>query len=330
MATGGKQYLRRCSLILTAPAAGNNPNEFVAGEDKAIDLSQFQLKFQTAQQDEESPNNCTIRVYNLSDRTVKKVRDEYSHVVLQAGYEGGAFGVIFQGTIKQFRVGRLDNKTTYLDILAADGDMAYNFAIVKKTLAAGSRWQDRVNAAAKAMEPMGVTLGQVEYPDAGGILPRGKVLFGYAKAALRSNVQTMGATWSIQNGKINIIPLTGYLPGESVILTSGTGLIGRPEQTIDGIKARCLLNPKIVVGGSVKIDNESINQTVQQKDHVIPGAQLPFNQWAGIQQFATIATDGLYRVYVAEHKGDTRGQEWYTDIVCLTIDPVTNTCKAYG
>lgn len=328
MGIENKQYLRKVSLFLSRPPViGNNPSAFVPG--RVMDLSGFHIKFETVQQDEESPNNCTIRVYNLSDATVSAVREEFGEVVLQAGY-GTNFGVIFQGTIKQFRVGRVDNKTTYLDLLCADGDMAYNWAIVKKTLAAGSSFADRVAAATEAMTPYGVSAGQLIYPNTGGILPRGRVLFGYAKAAVRAEVQTMGATWSIQNGKMNIVPLTGYLPGEAVILNSGTGLIGRAEQTQDGIKARCLLNPRIVIGGLVKIDNKSINQTIAAKDQAIPGGQLPFNQWAGIQTFANTTADGLYRVYVAEHKGDTRGQEWYTDIICLTVDPVTGQCKAYG
>lgn len=328
MAIGDKQYLRRCSLLLTAPTIGNNPSAFVP-VGKALDLSAMHIKFETSQQDEESPNNATITVYNLSDDTAKRIQKEFSHVVLQAGY-GSNFGVIFEGVMKQFRLGREDNKNTYLKILAADGDMAYNWAVVRKTLAAGSSFADRVNAAIESMAPYGVAAGQLIYPDTGGTLPRGKVLFGYAKAAVRANAQTMGATWSIQNGRVNIIPLTGYLPGEAVILNARTGLVGRPEQTQDGIKARCLLNPRIVIGGSVRIDNKSINQTLQHRDSVIPGGQLPFNQWAGIQTPASIAADGLYRVYVAEHKGDNRGQEFYTEITCLTIDPVTQQCKAYG
>lgn len=336
MATGipeGAQYLRKASLYVLAPqtgTTGNNPSAYVANPQDVLDLSQFRFRFETKQQDEESPNNCAIRVYNLSQATMDKVREEYSRVVIQAGYEKGPFGVIFDGTIKQFRMGREDNLTTYLDILAADGDIAYNWAVVQQSIRAGSSHADRVNAIIKAMDPHGVTAGQIIYPDAGGILPRGKVLFGYAKAAMRAQMQTMGSTWSIQNGRVNVIPLDGYLPGEAVILTAATGLIGRPEQTQEGIKARCLLNPKIVVGGTVKIDNLSINQTEQQKDAAIPGAQVAYNQYRGLQTFASVTADGLYRVYVAEHRGDTRGQEMYTDIICLTVNPTTQKVQPYG
>jgi hypothetical protein len=301
------QFGRKVSLLL------------VEGE-QALDLSRLRFRFSTAQEDEESPNNCSIRVFNLNEDTVRKVQKEYTRVVLQAGYENGAFGVIFDGTIKQFRIGREgDAINSYLDILAADSDLAYNFATVNKTLAAGSSASERIAVILAAKSKYGIKPGTLVIPSTGGVLPRGKVLFGMAKTMMRSEVQNIGATWSLQNGQVNVVPLDGYLPGEAVVLSALTGLIGRVEQTQDGVRARCLLNPKIVVGGLVKIDNKSVNQTVQQNPDAAPVA---YNQWTGIQNLATVTADGLYRVYVAEHTGDTKGQEFYTDLVCLTVNPV--------
>lgn len=310
-------YLRKCTLLVTS------------GED-ALDLSDMHITFETKQEDEESPNNCAIRVYNLSRETVSKIQGEYTRVVLQAGYQNASFGVVFDGTIKQFATGKENATTRYLDILGADGDKAYNFSVINKSLAAGSTPEQRINALIAAMAPHGVTKGELLIPGTGGILPRGKVLFGLARGQLRSQTQNLGATWSIQNGKVNVIPLQEYLPGEVVVLTSQTGLIGRPEQTQDGLKARCLINPRIGIGGLVKIDNKSINRTYQQADYSVPGAQLPYNKYVGIQQFADVTADGLYRVYVAEYKGDTRGLPWWMDLILLAVDPATMKVKANG
>lgn len=313
------QFNRRATLLVSRPQqTGNNPSAFVP--ESTLDLSAFHFTFKTVQQDVESPNNCTIRVFNLAHTTVQAIsKFEYSRVILQAGYDQ-AFGVIFDGTIKQFKVGRMNATTTYLDILAADGDLAYNYATVNKTLAAASAPQDRVNAAIAAMGGSGVTRGQI-MPFTGGVLPRGKVLFGMARDVLRREAAQQGATWNINNGEVHIVPLTGYLPGEAVVLTASTGMIGLPEQTNDGVKVRCLLNPRISVGGLVKIDNRSINQIVQANPTAAP---IPYNQYAGLQLLATVTNDGFYRVYVAEHDGDTRGANWYTDLVCLAVDPSTN------
>lgn len=305
-------------VVSPGPAAGNNPSAYSPGGGKGLDLSALRFTFHTSQQDVESPNNCTIRVYNLSDETVQQIRGEYSQVTLQAGYDEG-YGVIFSGTVKQFKIGRENATTTYLDLLAADGDIAYNFAVVSKTLAASSTSSQRIREAIGALAVHGVSSGYLA-GGTGGILPRGKVLFGMARAILRSEVQNMGASWNINNGKVNVVPLDGYLPGQAVELSSHTGLIGLPEQTNEGIKLRSLLNPRIVVGGLVKVDNKSINQTLQANPASAP---VPYNQYASLQLLAKTTTDGLYRVFVAEHNGDTRGSAWYTDIICLAIDSAT-------
>lgn len=312
------QYLRKVSLLV------------VEGE-QALDLSNMHFQFATKQADEESPDNCSIRVYNLKEDTVKSIKGEYSRVVLQAGYENSAFGVIFEGTIKQFRDGRDPvGISSYLDILAADGDVAYNFSIVNQTLAAGSTPSQRLGAMVSAMNPEGVTSGKVIVPGTGGVLPRGKVLFGLARAALRQETGSIGSTWHIHNGQVNVVPLDGYLPSEAVVLTAATGLIGRIEQTEDGMRCRALINPKLVIGALVQIDNKSINTTEAAPNSRIDGGQVPYNKWAGIQQFASINDDGLYRIYSAEFVGDTRGPEWYVDLICLSVDPVTKKVKPYG
>lgn len=319
-----QQFKRQARLVVSpGPFQGNNPSAFVPAGGDSLDLSELHFTFHTSQQDVESPNNCTIRVYNLSDATVRKIRGEYSQVTLQAGYEGGT-GVIFSGTIKQFKIGRQDATTKYLDILAADGDIPYNFSVVNKTLAAASTAEQRIAAAVGAMVPNGATAGYL-MPATGGVLPRGKVLFGMARAVLRQEARNIGATWNISNGQVNVVPLDGYLPGEAVDLTSATGMVGLPEQTNEGIKVKCLLNPRIVVGGLVRIDNKSINQIVQANPNAAP---IPYNQYAGLQLLATVANDGLYRVYVAEHDGDTRGTSWYTNLVCLAVDPSSRKVQA--
>lgn len=311
------QFGRKAGLLVGG--SSTNPNDF-------LDLSETHFRFQTSQCDVESPNNASIRVYNLSEATVRNVRKEFTRVILQAGYKG-SYGVIFDGTIKQFRIGRENATDTYLDILAADGDLAYNNAVVNMSLAAANTSPaDRTNAALSAFTPFGIQSGSIA-PATGGVLPRGKVLFGMARIFLRQLAQSQGATWSIQNGKINIVPLDGYLPGDAVVLNSQTGLIGRPEQTVEGLRARCLLNPKIVIGGLVKIDNASVNQTVQRDPN---GALLAFNQYKGLQLLADVTADGIYRVFVAEHDGDTRGQSWYTDLVCLAVDQATKKVHPYG
>lgn len=301
------QYDRKASL-------------YIAGENDALDVSQLRFRFQVKAMDTQSPNHADIRVYNLSQDTVTKIRGEYNRVILQVGYNDDV-GVIFDGTIKQFRIGRETSNDTYLDLLAADGDLAYNLALINKTLAGGSTIGERLNAAADAMRTQGLLGSQVLLDQFGGVLPRGKVLFGLPRAILSQTTRSVGATWSIQQGVLKVLPKNGYLPNQVVVLNGQTGLIGRAEQTVDGIKARCLINPNIQIGARVQIDNKAINQLINRAPEEGP---IPYNQWAGTQLIANTSADGIYRVLVVEHEGDTRGTNWYSDLTLLSIDPTTN------
>lgn len=304
-------YKRKASLVVSSAS-------------KALDLSAVQFKFSTKNADVNVPNSLVATVFNLSDETAQSIQKEYTKVTLKAGYQDGPYGVIFDGTIKQVRRGRINPTDTYCEILAADADLAHNFAIVNKTLAKGSTLSDRVKAITDAMQKQGgVTQGYVfpELNSTGGVLPRGKVLFGMARDYADDVANTAGATWSIQNNQFQLIPLTGYKPGDAIVLTSRTGMIGLPEQTDQGIKVRSLLLPTIQIGGRVKIDNKSIQN-----------AQIDI-AYSAINLLAFVAADGFYRVYVAEHSGDTRDNDWYTDMICLSIDASakpTSAVNAYG
>lgn len=291
---------------------------------EVLDLSEMHIKFRVNQADTESPNNANIRVYNLSDETITRV-SEFQQVVLQAGYES-QFGVVFKGTVMQYRVGREDSLNTYLDILAADGDTAYAFGIVNTTLEKGVNVIDAVKAGVAAMSEHGVTEGYIA-TGTGGVLPRGKVLFGMARDHIRRGAFSLGSTWSIQDGQVNIITLDGYRPEEVVDLSTATGLVDIPEQTQNGVNFKSLLNPRLMVGNAVRIDNTAINQLVQRDQTAAP---IAYNQYTGLQLLAKVNRDGLYRLFVAEHEGDTRGAAWYTHCVCLAVDPSSNKIKPYG
>jgi hypothetical protein len=292
---------------------------------QGLDLSNLHFRFETSQVDDQSPNACSIRVWNLAESTVKRMVDRFDGVVVQAGYNDGPFGTVFAGAVKQFRFGRDNNVDHYVDILASDGDVGYNFGVIASTLAAGTSTRDAINAAVKAMGLPPVRKAPVQF-GAGQTYIRAKVAFGMGRNVLRDTARSLDASWSITNGEVQFTPLTGYQPGEAVVLNSKTGLIGIPELTNDGVRCRCLMNPKIRVGGLIKINNDEINRTIQQN----PKDLRQFNSWSDINHLARVSADGTYQVFVAEHHGDTRGQEWYSELICLSVDLSSKTVKPYG
>lgn len=298
---------------------------FVIKDDSVLDLSDMHCTFKTEQADTETPNNASVRIYNLTDKTLQAVK-EFTRVVIQAGYAAN-YGVIFDGTIKQFGIGRENATDTYLDIFAADGDLAYNFAVVNTTLAPGASQSEQLQAGLDAMALGGVYLGYKPGDVGVTTLPRGKTSFALGRDVIRTYAQTNKMSWSIQDGKINLIPLDGYQPGRIPDVNATSGLVGQPQQTANGIQFRHLLNPAFKVGQAIRINNKDINQLIAQESNPFP---IPYNQRTGTLNLAKTTSDGLYRLLVAEHEGDTRGQSWYTNVIALAIDASSNKVKPYG
>lgn len=407
---GVPQFGRKVSIIVGQDAGA------------ALELSELRVVYDIKRGDLQTPNSARFRVYNVSETTRQRIEREFTRVVVQAGYEGN-FGIIFDGTIKQVRRGRESQTDTYLDITAADGDSAYNFAVVNSTLSAGSAVSDHVQVCSRAMAQYGVTLGYTpfgnpispkptsadiaeqqakvdaakklvdakqneqiallrqvgllrvkaeELDEAGdrpgaiallrqaqGLLkqvdeiakedntqylpalareeaklkamqaaaaqpdppaerqaglPRGKVMFGMARDFMRSAAKTTQTVWSIQDGKLIMVPETSYMPGEIPVITAETGMIGMPQQTQNGITIKMLTNPNVKIGTLIQIDNAS----VQRYEYSLNVGQQAQNE--RIEQQAKLQDDGFYYVMIAEHSGDTRGNDYYTDVICLAAD----------
>jgi len=294
--TDQRQYLRQCKLILTNPSG------------QGIDLSKMRIVFNVKKSSSQTTNAALIRIYNLSDNTKNLIRQEFQTVVLEAGYQSNS-GVIFAGNIKQYLFGRENSTDTYVEIAAADGDYAYNFSTISTTLSGGSSQEDQLNAIIKALELYGVTPGYIEQLDYVS-LPRAKPMYGMTRDYLRQLTESTDSTWSIQDGKLQILKKTSLLPGETVVLNSKTGLIGTPEQTNEGIAISALLNPLIKVGGTVQVNQKDVQE-----------AKLEDTNAAYVANNApSISPDGFYRVLVAEYIGDTFGNDWDVNTICLSAD----------
>ena len=300
------QYLRKASLTI-GQAAGD-----------ALDVSALRFTFQVTRGDSQVPNKAVIKVYNMRPETIARVQKEFTRVVLQAGYEGN-YGLIFDGTVMQTRRLRENQTDTVLEITAADGDAAYNFAYVATTLSAGSTAQDHFNVAAKAMGKHGVRVGYVDGLTSNK-LPRAKVMFGMARDALACTARNTATTWSIQDGKIQVVPQTSYMPGEIPLITWETGLIAHPEQQQNGVKVSTLLNPSLKIGTLIQLFNDDVQR--YNADLATEEARKKQAQDNGLD------ARGLYYVMVADHAGDTHGDAWRTDLTCLAADPTLIGSKA--
>lgn len=293
-----QQWLRKVRLVV-----GNGS--------EGIDCSEMRIRFLVRKQKTGSPEQADITITNLSNATANRIRQkEYNEVYLEAGYEGNA-AEIFRGEVVQVRgPGRESPTDTYLNIQATVSPRAHSYAVVNKTLAAGHTFRDQVDACLEAMKPYGVTAGHID--DLGNVrMPRGRAMFGMARSQLRAICMSVGASWHITGGKLNIVKNRAALPGDAIVINSDTGMVGMPVQTIEGVEVRCLLNPRLKIEGRIKIDEASI---IKAKYNITSDQSYLVQQQ---ELDRLIAADGIYKILFLDHSGDTRGTEYYSDILCV-------------
>ncbi len=300
-----QQYLRTIKLIVggtQAPGIATNPNA-------AIDLSELHITFEIRNATTHTLKFAKIFIYNLADDTARQIQNEFTRVELSAGY-GDDIGLIFQGQIAIVKHGKLNATDTFVEITAQDGDAAYNFSVSNRTLAKGWTPTQLHGALLQDLAPYGITQGYTPQFTSNAA-SRGKACYGMTRDYLRDLADQQGCEWNIEDGKLNFVPMTSYVPGHAIVLNSDSGMIGTPTQTTGGIEVRCLLNPLIKAGGQIVIDNGSL-ATMTIKNQIV--GQTP-------QLVAGTDGDGHYKALCVSHRGDTRGQDWYTDIICLAVDP---------
>ena len=309
-ASGSVQYLRNCSLLI-GPAAGGTAIELAA--------SGLRVTFKVTHADVQTPNVLRAKVYNLSAQTQAMIVATYApstspQVILSVSYGENPVQQLFIGTATFYRAGRDNQTDTFFEITAADGDLFYNFGAVNQSLAAG--WtQTDLNSAINSSLAQNMIVRGFTAPLPSTAAPRGKVVYGLARDVLRDQSATTGTTWQIQDGKLVTIANNGTLPGQAIVLTRYTGLIGLPQQTQQGITARALINPMIRPGAVVQLDNSAI-QLAQQA----AGYSAQANQFNAFLSTVTLNPNGFYRVLVADFEGDTRGNPWYVDIICIDVN----------
>lgn len=302
-----RQWKRQCRLTI-----GNGSDAVIVsgmGDGNGNLLEGLRIRFRLEQATVQAPEHAEIIITNLSDATAKKIQKEYDKIVLDVGYPENIATVFTGEAVQKIGPARENPTDKYLKIIAKAGQQAYSYGVVNKTLASGHTLKDQVDACIEAMKPFGITAGFIA--DLGKAkFPRGRALWGMAKDHLRAITMSAGAAWWVHQGKINIVKHDSTLPGGAIVLNSDTGMIGMPVQTMGGIEVRCLINPEIKPGVRIKIDEASIQRQVQSVNYAQQGQNAIIPE---------ISADGLYKVLGVTITGDTRGLDWYMDLVCLAV-----------
>lgn len=327
------QWIRRWELVVYDPTSKG------PGAGQALVLSQgsdvpgqeaLRAKFDISNTMIPTPNVAVIRVYNPAPSTVTKVLNEFSRVTLAAGYVNGKFGTIFDGWITQFRFGGETPVDKFLELTAQDGDLAINQATINRVLLPGfNSPQSITEAIIQSMGTKGLS-AQSDLNNLGYVgSSRPVVLYGAAADHAYVTQRTTDTVWSVQQGKLVVVPAVGAnVANETIVANALTGLIGFPTLTNDGLEFRTLLNPFAKIGGFVRINNAEINQTLAGVGGNTSTFTSVLTAEGGLNYYASTSDDNTYLTANVGYKGDTRGQDWYTDYIGITVDPQTGNLTA--
>ena len=302
----------------TAPPSASTKTETYNQEfatekdtDLVLDVSDLRCVFNVRRVALYYPNQALVTIYNLNASTEKSIIEEGYRIIIEAGYPSN-YGQIFDGTVLMCTRTKQDGTDYILNILAIDGSQFVNEGYCTYTYARGQTLRDVAQGIAnKASNPI-----QLKYasPMLDTIkLSKGIAGHGSVKTTFSDIARTINGTWYVDNGQLYIVAYSDskdILPmgKKAVKLTPQTGLLGTPQQVGYGVKARSLLNPQIVPYGLVNIPSQYIlEQMVQIGSYS-----------EGVTRQQLLDKEDLYRVCSVTFTGDTRGNEWYSDVVTVT------------
>lgn len=298
---------RRISLVVGKSGEGVTP--------KSVDLSELHIRFRVVSASVPTPKYAEVRIWNLAQDVVNEILKEFTDISLSVGY-GDDEGIIFQGSIARIAAGRENAVDSFVDILAQDGDVGYNWSITNKSLDDGWTDDDVYRHLMQDFASNGLIAGNK--PDFTLTpAPRGSSLYGRTSDLMTQLAKRQGCDWFIEDGRVNLVKHKEFMESSNVpTLTPTSGLIGVPTVTYQGIQAQCLMNPMVKVGAIVKIDNSVINRLVKRESII------------GLDQVSatpgTLNGDvngkGAYKAYCVTHVGDSRGNDWYTSFIGIAVD----------
>jgi hypothetical protein len=257
----------------------------------------LQITFETYQTIQQGFWYCDISIYNLNSPIEQEILLQGMTVTLDAGYQTQPYGTIFKGTLLQPLWERENGTDDKLTLHCVCGLVEVNNNFIAQTIAGGlSQRQIVAQMAAACHFPLDAT--NVDELSSSK-QTRASTYFGQPGEFFQEIADFNNANLWFSNMAVNIRQLRQQTEIPTLSYGPGTGLLGTPKQTQDGVIMTVNLDSRV-----------GLMTQVQLQEGVII-SQLPRN----IPSYPTILdANGLYIVGAVKHFGDSRGNTWDTEI----------------
>lgn len=228
-----------------------------------ISSETLDVEFDVPFDDDMEPNEAEITVYNLSDNTIKQLKNKAA-ISIEAGYKGDT-GVLFNGFISEVKTKR-DGADRVTTIYALDDikDHAMASVTFAKNSTASYILRELINKTGIPLAVFKVRRDHT-YKDA-------ETVEGDLMENIKRYAEVCGISVYVSNGKI----YARYIKeGDNLNfkVSSDTGMIGSPSSyttevkaadfsdTVSGYEVEMLLQHRMKAGAIVKLDSKSAKGT---------------------------------------------------------------------
>ena len=279
-------FQRVVKLTIAPPIAGTFRTQ---PTQSAMVVRDLRVRFKISKSLRKEPNNSTIEVYNLNSVSRGQLQGKGARVWLEAGY-GTTLAQAFVGDVRY--IDHIKEDADWVSKFElGDGERAYIHGRVNKSFKAGTTKADILKELAKQS---GWDLGNITdfYASLGQKALSGYVAWGNANREIDRLLRSQGLTFSVQDGAIQILPLTGYIPAAAVLIDEDHGMVGSPEAgtaprkgKARSLRVKCLMDP--------------------DKVRLKPGQRVSVQ---------SVAHKGVYTIQKMSLDGDTHADDWYCNL----------------
>lgn len=266
--------------------------EFFDVHGNASEITELRIAFDIKRDLSNKPNNCKLKIWNLSPFSRAALDKFPIKIMIAAGY-AGAPRLLFVGD-KRWHDTQPSGPDMITEIHIGDGSRAFKRARISRSYKPPIRVETVLRDAAKSM---GLELPpelerSAELRQA---LATGISVHGPTREVLTQLLAPYGYGWSVQNGRLQIIKDEQIAQIEERVIDADAGLIGSPKWTA----------PTRGSGKSKKSRGPQIDFDVALYPELTPGGRV---------HLKSERVDGRFKIVEVQDIGDSTAGPWKTSV----------------
>lgn len=249
-----------------------------------IQLTGAEIQFKVEKNNTSEQNKMNLKIYNLSQSNRDSISIKDTVVYFQVGYT--ELKTLFAGTVVAVKVEKEDTNFI-VEIECGDGNLQLRESVTSRSFKSGATVRQVVTSLVDDLNTVGtdkISIKELNGDALDDTYQNGIAISGRTKNALDNVLKGKNLQWCINNLKFEVNPVYKPNKEDAVYLSAATGMIAVPTfqnqdsdkmidsagvNTLNGVKARCLLNPNIEPAKRIIIESLGQSKTymVQKVTH---------------------------------------------------------------